>query len=848
MRRTIRPSTLLPARLPLLSLVLLGGLVYSLGGLDVFQTSVFRIDVGNDPIFVSAGDFNGDGRKDVVVANALSNNLSILLGSGNGSLGPESRIGVGMYPNSVAIGDFNGDAAQDLVVTNFQSNDVSLLLGMGNGTFSPESRLSGFSGPTFITTGDFNGDGRRDLAVTEQSLGDVVIMLGMGDGTFTGPVRFGTGLEPRSIAVGDFNADGIEDLVVANGHQDITGLTPPPPGTISILLGLGDGSFGPQAQYSAGALPYSVVVGDFNGDGRQDVAVSNRGNRAVSIFLGLGDGQFAPKTAIPTSNIFLGQIEVGDFNRDGRQDLAVADGYSNQVLLLVGAGDGTFVPDIPIGAGGGALSIALDDFTSDGIPDLAVVGPQANDLRIIPGLGDGHFGPRTRGATGDGPESIAAGDLNGDGLLDLAIANVDSDDVSVLLSRADGTLAPGARFAAGHYPVSIGIADLNADGRPDLVTANYGSKDVSVLLGLSKGGFGTPTAFPAGSVYNSPRSIATGDFNGDGRPDLAVANVGSLFIRRGFISVFLGVGDGTFAPQTTFAAGANPQFVAATDFNNDGRLDLAVVDPGPGDPFPSPDILVLLGRGDGTFDTPLATGSGSTPRSLAVADFNSDGRQDLAVARGDRTTPSDVSVLLGAGDGTFGPETHYVTTLGANSVVAADFDHDGRQDIAVANSVSNDIALFLGTGDGSFGPQTLLAAGAAPLSMAARDLNGDGAPDLAFANFNSNDVWIFLNRLVPFRIVDFTFSFSSPLGKGSGTLSWTTNQEIDLQGFNIIVLDNSGNPTQLNAVLIPCEECVTGIGDTYTYFLPKHKSGRNVFLEVVHTDGSRERFGPASKI
>jgi len=841
------------ARRSILSLLLIGAIVSQAGGLqDSFQSPVFRTSVGADPLTVAAGDFNGDAHKDLAVVNGMSNDVSILLGSGGASFGSQTRIAVGTFPYSVAIGDFNRDGAQDLAVANNGSDDLSIHLGVGDGTFGPDLRVGGVHAPYDLAIGDFDSDGRQDLAVAGYF--GVGIFQGAGDGTFFPSGQFGTGRDPRSVAVGDFNSDGILDLAVAN-YGPALSAPPVPPGEVSILLGLGGGLFSPETRYAAGFFPLSVVIGDFNGDGRQDLAVTNDSSvpGEISVLLGMGDGQFAPKIAIPTtSGNQPSGLAVGDFDRDGRQDLAVATRGSDDVLVLTGLGDGYFTPGTRVGAGDGARSVALEDFTGDGLTDIAVVGTLADDVRVVPGLGNGEFGPLTRGDTGDGPQGVAVSDLNGDGIPDLATANALSDDVSVLLSLGNGTFAAQARYPAGHFPAAIAAADLNSDGRLDLVAANSRSGDLSILLGSSGGGFAPQMIVPVGPVGIDTRSVAVADFNEDGRPDLAVANVGLIFAQNGFVSVHLGSGDGTFPPPTVIDAGADPCFVTTGDFNLDGRTDLAVADIGVGGPSPSPDIFVLLGFGDGTFGAPLATGGGNAPRSIAVGDFNGDGRQDLAVARALRNAPnpipSDVSVLLGEGDGTFGPETHYPTTLGANSVVAGDFDRDGRQDLAVADSGGNDLSLLPGLGDGTFGPASHLAIGAVPFSIAAGDFNGDGALDLASVHLNSNDAWVLLNRHPPQKVVDISISPSSPLGKGSGTLRWTTERETEVSGFNIVVLDNAGNRVQLNFVLIPCEECVTGSGHTYTYIIPKHKSGKNLFVEAVHEDGSRETFGPAQKI
>ena len=203
--------------------------------------------------------------------------------------------------------------------------------------------------------------------------------------------------------------------------------------------------------------------------------------------------------------------------------------------------------------------------------------------------------------------------------------------------------------------------------------------------------------------------------------------------------------------------------------------------------------------------------------------------------------------MLGNGDGTFAPEVRYPAGLGGNGIIIADFDSDGRQDLVTANELSNDVSLLPGLGDGTFGPQIRYATNLLPFSVAAGDLNGDAAPDLAVANYGSDDVWLFRNLIAPLRILDFVITFSRPIGRGSGTLIWTTSGELDLEGFNVVLLDASGNRTQINPVTIPCEECVTGLGHAYEYPVPKHKSGKNLFLEAVHQDDRMTLFGPAQK-
>ena len=238
---------------------------------------------------------------------------------------------VGKDPYSVAVGDFNGDDKPDLAVVNFRSNTVSILLGNGNGTFQPAVNVAVGSYPASLAVGDLNGDGKLDLAVSNSAEppqpGSVSILLGNGDGTFQPQVEYAVGEQYTSIVMADFNSDGKLDLAVLSPRSS----------NISILLGKGDGAFLPAVTYEVGGIPQSLAVGDFNGDGKPDLAVGNTGNNTeLLILLGTGDGAFDPGM---TYSLDTGSqwIAVADFNGDGKLDLAVA-GTTN----LLGRPDTTF--------------------------------------------------------------------------------------------------------------------------------------------------------------------------------------------------------------------------------------------------------------------------------------------------------------------------------------------------------------------------------------------------------------------------------------------------------------------------------------------------------------------------
>jgi hypothetical protein len=346
------------------------------------------------------------------------------------------------------------------------------------------------------------------------------------------PVGAGDG--PQSVAVGDFNLDGTPDLAVANLNSD----------NVTILLGNGMGGFTPTAgsPVGAGDSPLSVAVGDFNLDGRPDLVTANFNSHNVTILLGDGMGGFTHPSSSPVD---VGDsprsVAVGDFNRDGRSDLAVAnDGGDNNVTILlsfvgVGPVGGGFTEPSgsPVGAGTNPESVAVGDLNpvTDSRPDLAVANGGDNNVTILlgvpPPLGMGGFAPVGPFGVGAFPFSVAVGNFNlvTDSWSDLAVANSGDNNVTILLGDGIGnfTHPSGSPVGVGDTPLSVAVGDFNLDGTPDLAVANSGDNNVTILLGDGMGGFTEPSGSPVGTGTN-PQSVAVGDFNLDGRPDLAVAN------------------------------------------------------------------------------------------------------------------------------------------------------------------------------------------------------------------------------------------------------------------------------------------------------------------------------------
>ncbi|ABA20206.1 Integrins alpha chain [Trichormus variabilis ATCC 29413] len=328
--------------------------------------------VGSAPFIPTVGDFNNDGKLDLAVSNFNSNNVSVLLGQGNGSFSPATNFGVALNPISVRIGDFNNDGNLDLAVVNFNSSNVSILLGQGNGSFGTATNFAVGSAPQGLALQDLNNDGNLDLVSANSGGNNVSVLLGQGNGSFGAATNFAVGSFPRSVVIRDFNKDGKLDLAVSNDSSN----------TISILIGEGNGSFGTATNFAVGSLPLTLGVGDFNGDNNLDLVVANRGSNNVSVLLGQGNGSFGAAT-----NFAVGanprSVVVADFNGDGKQDLAVSNQSNNNVSILLGQGNGSFDTATNFAVGSGPYSLAFGDFNSDGKPDLAVTNQNSNNVSIL---------------------------------------------------------------------------------------------------------------------------------------------------------------------------------------------------------------------------------------------------------------------------------------------------------------------------------------------------------------------------------------------------------------------------------------------------------------------------------
>jgi hypothetical protein len=332
---------------------------------------------------VAAADLDRDQRLDLVVANSDIDSIMVFFGNGDGTFlqpGLTYELGTSAGPISIALQDFNGDESPDILTANEATDTVTLFLNRGNGVFNSPSEIAVGTQPVAVIGADFNRDGRLDAATADTYDDTVTILLGAGGGTLVrqqpSPM---VGSGPNSLAAGDLDGDGVLDIAVTNGTSG-EGLV----GSISILKGVGDGTFVVQPEMSSDALdtPTWVGIADFNRDGSLDMAILNEELDDVAIFLGNGNLTFQDPVNFPVVSVPK-ECALADYNLDGIMDIACTGEFEDNVAVLVGLGDGTFAPLVELDAGVAPASIVAADFTQDGKPDLAVTNQDTQDVSIF---------------------------------------------------------------------------------------------------------------------------------------------------------------------------------------------------------------------------------------------------------------------------------------------------------------------------------------------------------------------------------------------------------------------------------------------------------------------------------
>ena len=744
-------------------------------------------------VSVVTGDFNGDGKQDVVNID-YGSNLNTMLGKGDGTFQTPITLNLAMsniFYEAIASGDFNGDQVLDIAIWTVNattaSSEVHIYLGTGTGSFTTGGVFSAPNsgsfnpGPSSIVAADVSGDGKLDLVALTPDNG-VFIFVGNGDGTFQTPVANTTVCTGAigncgAVAVGDLNGDGKLDLAFES--NDTTG------GGISTLLNNGNGTFGAGIYYpvaiSGVFAANGIAIGDLNGDKKADVVITSSSVTAI-VYLNQGSGTFKVNGTVGTVPIgATDNIVLADINGDKKLDIVLPDGMGD-VITFFGKGNGLFTngPEYPLQTAtfGGNYLIAVVDFNKDGALDLLDTNGFNNNTVSL-GRGDGTFQTNQAYAYNSTlvAANIATADFNGDGFPDTAqsLSGGANGMIGINLGSSHGVLGAAslvtASTCANNLVEWVAAGDVNGDGKADLVAtmqdatfAGCQNNTVAVMLGLGTGKFKAASYYATGSTAQE-EIVYLVDVTGDGKLDIVTENA------DGTISVLVNQGNGSYKPGTLITSISSIYrfglYLAFADFNGDGKMDIAVATNGGLN-----DIYVLPGNGNGTFGSPVTSALAYYPISLAAGDIDKDGKQDLFVSttvNGCTGASSGYAFLKGNGNGTFtGGSLNCVANQGPRVPLVTDLNGDGKLDAVIPYSAGPDPiigpVILQGQGDGTFLTSPFYYAGESAISAVSADFNGDGQPDVALVNstfFQPSFITVMFNSSQPVSVSPLTLNYGS---------------------------------------------------------------------------------------
>jgi hypothetical protein len=758
----------------------------NMGTLGTLTTASFAprvsFSMGSGPADLAVRDLDGDGRPEIVTANHGASSISILRNTGapglvsSNSFAPRIDLVAGSGTRGVAVADFDGDGKPDIATANYNAATISLFRNIGGGplsaaSFAAPTQLSGPQAAHYVRAADLDGDGKLDLVVTSYSGASLSVyrntaVSGTLDGTSFAPrVDFGIGARGHTVSIGDLNGDSKPDLVV---DAEI-------PSHVSVFQNVSTpGSFtssslAARVDLSSGNNAWGSAVGDLDSDGHPDIIFANFYDNTISLYHNLSSVQPPPQPPAPVPAI----LSVSPHSGMAGTSVTLAGTNFSPVaasnIVYLGA-----VRAEITAASATSLTVLVPSGATCAAPTVTVGGLTGTAGEMFtPTFAGGHaintanFSPRVSLVSGTGPTCTLIADLDGDGKPDLAVTDGQSHTVSVYRNESmAGALTAGSfgrrvvlpgAGGGDNTPYMMVAADVDGDGKLDLVTTDLAANSVSVFRNVASPGSLTTNAFGprvSFAVAAGPRNLTVRDLDGDGRPEIVTANysASSISILRN-TGAMGQVSSNSFAPRIDLAAGGGTHGVAIADFDGDGKPDIATAN------IDAATVSLFRNVGVG----PLSIASFASPAQIATpqnahyvraADLEGDGKPELIVTAylGGSLSVYRNTAVPGTLDGaSFAPRVDFATGGRAHTVALGDLNGDSKPDLVVDTEIPSHVSLFQNlSAPGSFTSSSLgtrvdLPSGYNAWGSSVGDLDGDGRPDIVFANFYDNTISICRN-------------------------------------------------------------------------------------------------------
>ncbi|QEK52484.1 T9SS type A sorting domain-containing protein [Pedobacter aquae] len=838
----------------------------------------------NEPFAVAIRDLDGDGKPDLVVTNYGSSSISVFRNISTtglldaGSFDNKIDFTTGSSPRIASIGDLDGDGKPDLAVVNESSGDISILRNTsttGSLSFAPKVDVVAGSSSRFIAIGDLNADGKLDLAVTNFGSNNFSVFLNassIGNVNFNPKVDFTAGTRPIAVAIDDFDGDGKSDLAILNRNSS----------NISVFLNAssnGNFNLNPKIDVTTGNIHEYFSIGDLDGDSRPDFIVPVLGSNTFSLLRNTSSSgmlSFSSSVSLSIGNN-PHSVVIADLDGDHKPDLVTSHYLSNTISILRNTDlPPTITSFSPLNAKpGDAVTITGTNFNTTttnnvvffGATRATVTAATATSLTVTVPVGATYdylnvlntgttlaaqslkkfhplFSPSKAGvfttddkvdfAAGDSPIFTASGDLDGDGKADLVVANYVGNTISVLRNTATNGSISSSSFAdkidlSTVLPINVIISDIDGDGKPDVIVSNSASANISIFRNTSTSGnisFAAKEFLVVNASFYSWFTI--GDFNSDGKPDIAVAKDGEILVYPNSSSS----GSISFSSAITIVGQLYTYNITAADIDGDNLLDLVLGGDTGFTVYRNTSINGVVSFENGVF---IRTREYDV--SMVIGDLDGDTKLDVAVTYGFDSRFSCFLNTSTPGNINFAAKVDFL--LGSHdSFALGDIDSDGKPDLLTANnSFVNVFPNTSSIGSINFGSVVQITAGLVTRNVIVGDIDGDTKPDLIVANEFSDNVSVIRNAdIVPLPVS--LISYQAKLQtNGTVQLNWLTASETNNSYFEILKSTDGKNFSSIAKV--------NGSGNStqqaqYDYTDTRPASGSNYYQLIQYDDNGKQ--------